>query len=101
MREIRTFELEYGEPATAWQIDRPGVLTVTEGEIWLTVEGDSEDYWLAAGERFALPEGARAWVSAGRGGARFSLAFASAGRGVAAAVAPAVRNWMPRWLNLA
>ncbi|QCP48468.1 DUF2917 domain-containing protein [Trinickia violacea] len=101
MREIRTFELEHGEPAAAWQIDRAAMLTVTEGEIWLTAEGDSEDYWLKPGEPFVLPEGARTWVSAGRGGAKFALAFSSAGRGVAATSAPAARSWMPRWLNAA
>jgi quercetin dioxygenase-like cupin family protein len=101
MREIRTFELEHGEPAVAWRIARPGVLTVTEGQVWLTLEGDAEDYWLAPGAPFALPQGARVWVSAGRDGARFSLAFASTGAGVPARAAAAVRGRIPRWLQVA
>jgi len=60
MREIRTFELEHGEPATAWRVAQPLNLKVTTGEVWLTLEGDAEDYWLAADESFELPRGARA-----------------------------------------
>jgi quercetin dioxygenase-like cupin family protein len=101
MREIRTFELEHGEPAAAWHVVRPSMLTVTEGEVWLTLEGDSEDYWLAAGDAFALPEGARAWISAGERGARLSLSFASGGPGVSTSALPAARGWMPRWLQVA
>jgi quercetin dioxygenase-like cupin family protein len=102
MREIRTFELEYGEPASAWHVTQALVLQVMAGELWLTIEGDSEDYWLTAGETFELARGARAWVSAGQNGARLALAFASGG----AAERPAVStkrvaswSWMPRWLQ--
>jgi quercetin dioxygenase-like cupin family protein len=102
MREIRTFELEHGEPAAAWRAAQPLVLQVMAGELWLTVEGDSEDYWLSAGETFELSDGALAWVSAGQRGARLALAFVS-GR---ASERPAVRaaraapwSWVPRWLQ--
>jgi quercetin dioxygenase-like cupin family protein len=101
MREIRTFELEHGEPAAAWHVTRPLILTAAEGEVWLTLEGDSEDYWLAPGRPFTLPAGARAWVSAGRNGARFALAFASAGPGADPPTVPRARGWMPRWLQAA
>jgi quercetin dioxygenase-like cupin family protein len=39
MREIRTFELDHGEPATAWRVARPLTLQVMAGQVWLTVEG--------------------------------------------------------------
>jgi len=103
MREIRTFELEHGEPATAWRVAQPLVLKVMAGEIWLTVEGDSEDYWLAAGDTFELPRGSRAWVSAGRRDARLALMFAGCVERMRTMAAsrsrPFWRDWLPRWLN--
>jgi quercetin dioxygenase-like cupin family protein len=105
MREIRTFELEHGEPAAAWRVAQPLVVKVMAGEIWLTLEGDAEDYWLAAGETFELPRGAQAWVSAGKGGARVALSFAGCEQHVRT-MAPAGaqsswRGWVPRWLTAA
>ncbi|MGA3250711.1 MAG: hypothetical protein ABSD12_21590 [Paraburkholderia sp.] len=40
MREIRTFELDHGEPAAAWRITQALTLQVMAGEVWLTVQGD-------------------------------------------------------------
>ncbi|MGA7782257.1 MAG: DUF2917 domain-containing protein [Paraburkholderia sp.] len=102
MREIRTFELEHGEPAAAWRAAQPLVLQVMAGELWLTVEGDSEDYWLSAGETFELSRGTLAWVSAGQRGARLALSFASARvseRPPVSAARTAPRSWVPRWLQ--
>jgi quercetin dioxygenase-like cupin family protein len=97
MREIRTFELEHGEPAAAWRVAQPAILKVTAGEVWLTVEGDAEDYWLTRGESFKLPRGVTAWVSAGRHGARVVLS----GRRHSG-TRPLSRlsgwSWLPRWL---
>ncbi|MGH8781412.1 DUF2917 domain-containing protein [Paraburkholderia sp.] len=105
MREIRTFELEHGEPAAAWRAAQPLVVKVMAGEIWLTVEGDAEDYWLASGESFRLPRGAMAWISAGRNGARVALAFEEASVRVPARSrlvgARALPGWFPRWLRTA
>ena len=50
MREIRTFELDRHDVPTGWFIDRPQTLKVTHGQIWLTVEGETGDIWLRAGE---------------------------------------------------
>jgi quercetin dioxygenase-like cupin family protein len=105
MREIRTFELEHGEPAAAWRVAQPLVVKVMAGKIWLTLDGDAEDYWLAAGETFELPRGAQAWVSAGEGGARVALAFAGCEQRVRTMSTtrsqPFWRGWVPRWLTAA
>jgi quercetin dioxygenase-like cupin family protein len=102
MREIRTFELEHGEPASAWRIAQPLAVNVLAGELWLTVEGDAEDYWLAPGESFELKRGAVAWMSAGRAGARLSLTVADGGREMGDTLRvqrrPTRWTWMPRWL---
>ncbi|MEX3930799.1 DUF2917 domain-containing protein [Paraburkholderia phymatum] len=103
MREIRTFELEHGEPASAWRVAQPLAVNVLAGELWLTVEGDAEDYWLAPGESFELKRGAVAWLSAGSEGARLSLTVAGGGREMGDTLRVqrqrAMRwTWMPRWL---
>jgi quercetin dioxygenase-like cupin family protein len=96
MREVRIFELEHGEPAAAWRVARPSIFKVISGEIWLTVEGDGEDHWLATGESIELPRRAVAWISAGHVGARFALASGSEH----SATRPAA-GWLPRWLSVA
>ncbi|SDJ44454.1 Protein of unknown function [Paraburkholderia steynii] len=100
MREIRTFELDHSEPASAWRAAQPLAVNVLAGELWLTVEGDAEDYWLAAGESFELKRGAVAWLSAGQDGVRLSLTVTG---GVGDTVKVERRRaprwtWMPRWL---
>ncbi|NPT33599.1 DUF2917 domain-containing protein [Paraburkholderia xenovorans] len=101
MREVRIFELEHGEPTAAWRVARLSIFKVISGEIWLTIEGDSEDHWLAAGESIELPRRAVAWISAGQAGARFALASGS----LRCATKPAPRapalSWLPRWLGVA
>jgi len=77
MREVRIFELEHGEPAAAWRVARPSIFKVISGEVWLTVEGEHDDHWLAMGESIELPRGAVAWISAGQAGARFAFASGS------------------------
>jgi hypothetical protein len=86
MREIRIFELEHGEPVETWRLAQAMQLHVSKGELWLTIAGDSGDYWLRAGESIDLMAGVRVHVSAGRDGARFVLALGGA---TAAALAPA------------
>jgi hypothetical protein len=83
MREIRIFELEHGEPAETWRLAQAMQLHVSEGELWLTRDGDSDDYWLRAGESIRLAAGARVCLSAGREGARFVLALGGASAGEA------------------
>ncbi|WP_322056836.1 DUF2917 domain-containing protein [Paraburkholderia sp. J63] len=83
MREIRIFELEHGEPAETWRLAQAMQLHVSEGELWLTLGGDTDDYWLRAGESIRLAAGARVYLSAGGGGARFMLALGGASAGEA------------------
>ena len=76
MREVRTFEIEYGEPAAHLRVARPLIVEVEFGRLWLTIEGDAEDYMLDAGQTMRLPRGTRAWVGAEGGDARLSVAMA-------------------------
>lgn len=102
MREIRTFEMGYDEPATAWRVDQPLVVEVEQGTLWLTVEGDAEDYWLDRGQSFLLPAGTRAWIGSGVGDVRVTmrgaLARADGERNAALArprlPVPASRRWL-------
>lgn len=101
MREVRIFELEHGEPVAAWRVARPSTFKVIAGEVWLTIEGRSEDHWLATGESVELPRRAVAWISAGQAGARFSLASGSERIAPKHAQALPVLSRLPRWLDAA
>ena len=111
MREIRIFELEHGEPAETWRLAQAMQLHVSEGELWLTIGGDANDYWLRAGESMQLVAGSRVYLSAGREGARFVLALGGAaaaapvavgeahsvgGRGFIARIGDALHTWAQR-----
>lgn len=111
MREIRTFEMERDEPAAVWRIAQPIVVKVTAGQLWLTIEGDAEDYWLDAGQSFVLTAGARAWVGAGHSSVRVAVTNAGSralrgerdlhGERRQPGSVPRYRGWMPRWLQAA
>src|SRR5690606_1711856 len=74
MQELRDFELDQAGTPVSWRA-RPGQRIVArDGNIWLTVEGQHSDVWLAPGQSFALPEGAWVWISADAPRARFTLA---------------------------
>ncbi|RQH09921.1 DUF2917 domain-containing protein [Paraburkholderia dinghuensis] len=104
MREIRIFEMEYDEPAQTWQLTQPMQLRVSEGELWLTIDGDAGDYWLREGETLTLGGRTSARISAGRSGARFVVALGGASASVRAAearrvalkLAGALRDWALR-----
>ncbi|MDR5761492.1 DUF2917 domain-containing protein [Caballeronia sp. LZ035] len=78
MREIRTFELDGREAPARWIIDRPQTLRVTRGQIWLTIEGQTDDHWLGAGDSVELPPYTTIWVSGNREASWFSMASTSA-----------------------
>jgi hypothetical protein len=104
MREIRVFELEHQEPVQTWRLAQPLQLHVTEGEVWLTMDGDSGDYWLRKGESLELSGGTAVRLSAGTAGARFMLALGGASGatrpveapGLPATLAGALRGWASR-----
>jgi hypothetical protein len=102
MREIRIFEMEYDEPVQAWRLTQPLQLHVSEGELWLTIEGDSGDYWLREGESLTLGGGASVRISAGRPGARFVMASGGASKRALAlgevmgSLAGGLRDWALR-----
>jgi quercetin dioxygenase-like cupin family protein len=98
MREIRMFEMEEHEPATVWRVSRPLVINVTSGQLWLTVEHDSEDYWLEAGQSCTLAAGMRAWVGPSRGTVRMTVTDADPHR---VSGERSRRSWRPRWLPAA
>jgi quercetin dioxygenase-like cupin family protein len=77
MREIRTFELDRRDAPTRWVIDRPQTLHVLRGQIWLTIEGETDDHWLSAGDCVELEAFSTIWISGAEDDVRFSLASAS------------------------
>jgi Protein of unknown function (DUF2917) len=86
MREIRTLEQRAGDAPECWFIDRAHSLTVCQGMLWLTVEGEPDDRWLGPGDSAELAAHSRLWISS-ETGSRFSLASAAAlpsARGLAA-----------------
>jgi quercetin dioxygenase-like cupin family protein len=101
MREVRIFEMEHGEPVAAWRVARPSTFKVISGEIWLTIEGRSEDHWLATGESVELPRRITAWFSAGQAGARFALASGSERDASQPMLGWPVLGRLPRWLGVA
>ncbi|ADG16494.1 DUF2917 domain-containing protein [Paraburkholderia atlantica] len=96
MREVRVFELEHSEPVTAWRVARPSIFKMISGNVWLTVEGEHEDHWLAAGQSIELARGSVAWISAGREGARFALASGSARKLPALLFGWPIPTWLAR-----
>ncbi|KXV03571.1 hypothetical protein CR51_16830 [Caballeronia megalochromosomata] len=95
MREIRTFELDRRDAPTRWVIDRPQILRVTRGQIWVTIEGAADDYWLDAGASVELKPYTTIWVSGTEDASWFSLASDST-RGGARRLADIVRVWLGR-----
>ena len=76
MREIRTLEQEPHDAPACWLIDRPHTLTVCRGTVWLTIEGESDDWWLREGETLELAPRSKVWISASGSISRFVLASA-------------------------
>ncbi|RQQ52347.1 DUF2917 domain-containing protein [Burkholderia stagnalis] len=96
MRELRLYELDADEPAGRWRPVRRTLLRVTDGELWLTIEGEPADHWLRPGDVLTLAPGARVWLSAGPPGARFALSRPDAH---AASLAAALRQRLAGWLG--
>ena len=95
MREIRTFEMRHDEAATAWRVARPLIVELEHGALWLTIEGDAQDYWLEPGQSFLLPAGVRAWLGSGRGDVRLTVT----GAGTQAAACDRAKMGRPQGLR--
>ncbi|WP_454055717.1 DUF2917 domain-containing protein [Cupriavidus sp. Marseille-Q8015] len=78
MRELRTFELDQPGQPVSWCARQGQSVAVLEGLLWLTIENQLADIWLQAGAVYALPEGARVWMSGEAGPVRFVLSETSA-----------------------
>ncbi len=74
MRELRIFELDEPGRPVSWRARHGQSVAAVEGRLWLTVEGSLADIWLLPGAAYALPEGARIWLSGEGARARFTLA---------------------------
>lgn len=96
MRELRTFELDDSGQPVSWRARHGQRVTAIDGLLWLTIEGQTADIWLRAGEGMALPEGAQVWLSGESPGARFQLSEAPAPLSVQRAAAIA-RQLLRRW----
>ena len=55
------------------RLDGAACLRVSQGTLWLTIEGQTDDHVLAAGDRLALPPKSRALVQALDTPARLSV----------------------------
>jgi len=49
------------------------IVMALEGRVWMTVEGDGEDYWLEPGEGLPLAPGERARIGGWREAVRFEV----------------------------
>lgn len=88
---------------STWRATQSGWLAACAGRVWITVEGDPEDYWLAPGEVLPLAAGECARI----GGWDEAVAcewrpFDTAGvrlprRGALAAWFARCASWAARW----
>lgn len=74
MQELKDFQLDGSGRPVGWRAGPDQSIVVREGRVWLTVEGEARDVWLAPGDHHALPEGGMVWLSGEAPGARFTLA---------------------------
>jgi hypothetical protein len=65
MQHSQTQHFQLDTPQTlALHLVAGAMLQVTQGSIWLTLEGHSRDVWLKTQDRWTVPLGAKAWISA-------------------------------------
>jgi hypothetical protein len=93
MREIRRFELD-ADLCVARRVVSACALEVEAGRVWLTIDRDGTDYWLAPGECMALARGQRIWLSAESGGARLKVVDLRPAR--ATKTLRSLGGWAPR-----
>jgi hypothetical protein len=67
-----TLTIRPGE-AVSGIASRPQAFRVVEGDVWVTVEGFSHDYWLSAGETFTAQPGRLVVVESGHRACRITV----------------------------
>lgn len=67
------FHLETPQQTLALHLAAGDVVQVTQGSIWLTLEGHRRDVWLKTHDQWTVPLNAKAWISAEAGAAAFSV----------------------------
>jgi hypothetical protein len=73
MNAMQTIVLDSGA-SRALRVAYDSFLIVRAGGVWLTLEGDAADYWLAPGDRFPLFAGVAAWIGGWKETVRCELA---------------------------
>ena len=66
------FQLDTPQQSLALRLASGDMVQVTQGSIWLTLEGHSRDVWLKTHDRWAVPLNAKVWISAD-GAAAFTV----------------------------
>jgi len=73
MRQIQHYQLD-AQQCALFETDRDSVLTVDQGLLWVTIEGEEADHWLRAGEALPVSATRRLWVSAENGAVALHVA---------------------------
>ena len=95
MYQIETFELSSSR-AALFRLKAGCVIRVTQGRLWLTLQGQSDDIWLRTGESWTVPVNRTICLSA-EPLALFQVAQAIAATRRQPGLPPAL-NWAPRSL---
>ena len=64
--------------AVSGKLEQARAIQVVCGRVWLTVEGDRNDYWLEAGQTFTVPAGRLVVLEADRQASRIQTLAAPA-----------------------
>lgn len=62
--QAQHFHLDTPQQSLVLHVIAGDMVQVTQGSIWLTLEGHSRDVWLKAHEPWTVPLDAKAWISA-------------------------------------
>lgn len=71
-----SFTVEAGQTVSGI-VEQPRTLRILSGRVWITVEGISQDYWLAAGDMLTVAPGRLIVVEADRHASRIDTQLAA------------------------
>lgn len=63
MRHIQHYELD-AQQCELFETTANTIVSIEAGVLWLTIEGEAADHWLAAGESIEIDAARRVWLSA-------------------------------------